>query len=253
MRKGVLSDEETFRFDLQGYLVVPAVLTRAECDDLSRLADAVWPRQPDDGAFRRTASVSQWGKAFLDLMDHPKVLPYLIELIGGRLRIDHDYSIFMQKGAEANKLHGGPRLVETDHWYYYSDGVMRNGLTVATWNLTDAPQGAGGFVCIPGSHKTHFLKQLPDDVRRLERWPDYVYQPPMQAGLPSHYDEGVGQLLRYCSKLRDSGDLAMAAGMCGRACCPREARVPGSAFGTRTQLAFAGPRVVSRDRARAAA
>lgn len=179
---GALSDEAKFRFDLQGYIVIPGVLSAQECERLSALSDEVWPRQPEDGAFRRASNVSQWGKPFLDLIDHPTVLPYLIELLGGRVRIDHDYSIYMQRGAGAGDLHGGPRLRETDHWYYYSDGVMRNGLTVATWALTGADSGDGGFVCIPGSHKTNFLKQLPVEVRRYERVPDCVYQPPLQAG-----------------------------------------------------------------------
>ena len=177
-----MTDEEKFLFDLRGYIVVPGVLTAAQCQALIDAADAAWPRRPADGAFRRAEAISRWGDAFRDLMDHPRVLPYLVELIGRRLRIDHDYCIFMREGANGQSIHGGPRRFETDHWYYYADGIMRNGLTVATWNLTDAPQGAGGFVCIPGSHKTNFMLQLPEDVRRQTRQPDYVVQPPMAAG-----------------------------------------------------------------------
>jgi hypothetical protein len=158
------------------------VLSRAECSELSALADEVWPRQPEDPEFRRTANVSQWGKPFLDLMDHDGVLPTLAELLGSRLRIDHDYSIFMQKGAPSGPLHGGPRRHEADHWYEYRDGIMRNGLTVATWALTDAAEGDGGFCCVPGSHKTNFISNLPLDVRRHERCPHYVVQPPLEAG-----------------------------------------------------------------------
>jgi hypothetical protein len=73
----MLSEEEKFRFDLQGYLVIPGVLTGQECSTLSRLSDAHWPRQSNDGLFRRTEAISQWGKPFLELMDHPSVLPYL--------------------------------------------------------------------------------------------------------------------------------------------------------------------------------
>ncbi len=178
----VLSDEEKFRFDLQGFLVVKNVLSQAECDSLCQLADEKWPRQPGDPAFRRFESVHQWGQPLVDLMDHDRVLPYLAELIGRKLRIDHDYCIFMEKGEQCMELHGGPRLFETDHWYYYQDGVMRNGLTVATFNLTPAPAGAGGFACVPGSHKSNFLRNLPLDVRRFEREADYVVQPPMDAG-----------------------------------------------------------------------
>ena len=127
-----LTDEEKFRFDLEGYLIIKNVLSRDTCAELSALSDEAWPRQPEDGAFRRAAAVTQWGKPFMDLMDHPKILPYLVELIGGRLRIDHDYSIYTRKGAPSSRIHGGPRILEPDHWYYYNDGVMRNGLMVAS-------------------------------------------------------------------------------------------------------------------------
>ena len=177
-----VTDEEKFLFDLEGYLVVKGVLGADECAELSALADEVWPPAPGDGAYRRAPAVSRWGKRFLDLMDHPTVLPYLVELLGRRLRIDHDYSIFMKKGADAGPLHGGPRRREADHWYEYADGVMRNGLTVATWALTDAAEGDGGFCCVPGSHKTNFMMNLPSDVRKHERAPHYVVQPALEAG-----------------------------------------------------------------------
>ncbi len=180
--KPVLTDEEKFRFDLEGYLIIKNVLSREQCQRLSDLSDEVWPRTADDDAFRRTSDVSRWGQPFLDLIDHERVLPYLIELIGGRLRIDHDYSIYMQKTAPSGRIHGGPRIFETDHWYYYNDGVMRNGLTVATWALTDAREGDGGFVCIPGSHKTNFMKILPERVRTHDERPEYVRQPELLAG-----------------------------------------------------------------------
>lgn len=178
----MLTDEEKFRFDLEGYLVIKSVLSPQECQRLSDLSDVVWPREAGDGVYRRTSNVSQWGKAALDLIDHPRVLPYLVELIGGRVRIDHDYSIYMSKGAPSGRIHGGPRIFETDHWYYYNDGVMRNGLTVATWALTDAGPDDGGFVCIPGSHKTNFMRSLREEVRAQDERPEYVRQPEMRAG-----------------------------------------------------------------------
>ena len=178
----MFTEEEKFRFDLQGFIVLPGVLTRTECTLLSELSDAAWPRQPGDGAFRRTEAISRWGGAFLNLIDHPCVLPYLVELIGPRLRADHDYCIFMRSGADGQNIHGGPMRYESDHWYHYHDGVMRNGLMVATWVLNDAEPGDGGFVCIPGSHKTNFIDAVPRDVLTQEYRPDYVIQPELRAG-----------------------------------------------------------------------
>ena len=179
---GALTNEDKFLFDLRGFLVVKNVLAVEECEELVALADDIWSRQPDDGPMRRYDGISAWHQAFVDLMDHDRVLPYLIELVGSRLRIDHDYCLFMRKHASRNPLHGGPWRYETDHWYRYHDGRMRNGLTVATWNLTDAGPGAGGFVCVPGSHKSNFLQHMPRDVARFERDADWVVQPSMAAG-----------------------------------------------------------------------
>ncbi|MGB0997638.1 MAG: phytanoyl-CoA dioxygenase family protein [Pseudomonadales bacterium] len=178
----MLSDEEKFRFDLEGYLVIPGVLSAEECAVLSQQSDHVWPRQAQDPAFRRTASVSLWGADFRNLMDHPKVLPYLIELIGPRVRLDHDYAIYMRHGADSQPIHGGPRRYESDHWYHYNNGTMRNGLMVATWALTDAGPNDGGFVCVPGSHKTNFIDRLPEAVQNQQVMPEYVRQPIVKAG-----------------------------------------------------------------------
>ena len=178
----MLSDEQKFLFDLEGYLVLPGVLSVDECDTLSELADRAWPAQANDGLFRRSEQITLWGQPFLDLMDHPRVVPILIELIGSRVRIDHDYCIFMQPGAKSETIHGGPRRIETDHWYHYSDGIMRNGLTVATFALTEAEEGDGGFVCLPGSHKTNFMQHLPSAVRDQTERPHYVRNPPLGKG-----------------------------------------------------------------------
>ena len=87
--------------------------------------------------------------------------------MGPKVRLDHDYCIFMNEGGQSGRLHGGPEVVG-DHWYKYWDGVMRNGLSVITYFLTDAAEGDGGFACVPGSHKTNFLSNLPDDIRNYE-------------------------------------------------------------------------------------
>ncbi|GIS70138.1 MAG: hypothetical protein CM1200mP9_09590 [Gammaproteobacteria bacterium] len=69
---GVMTDEEKFRFDLHGFLVIRSVLSREECKELSMLADSVWPEQADDDLFRRTEDISRWHPSFLNLIDHPK-------------------------------------------------------------------------------------------------------------------------------------------------------------------------------------
>lgn len=177
-----MTPEEKFIFDLEGYLVIKGVLTADEVAHMNRQADEVFPDQGDDTGIRRASPISQWGLAFQSLMDHPKIMPYLVELLGPKVRIDHDYCIFMTEGGRTGRLHGGETDREADHWYKYRDGVMRNGLTVVTFFLTHADEGDGGFCCVPGSHKSNFVDAIPDEVRHYERRPHYVRQPAVAAG-----------------------------------------------------------------------
>ena len=172
-----MTGEEKFVVDLEGYLIIKNVLTKDEVVEMNAFIDK--------GELQGPPSI--WGEPFKRLIDHPKILPYLIDLLGPNVRLDHDYPIFMKTGDRLGRLHGGedgggPGGPEGDHWYKYRDGVMRNGLCVMTYNLADAPEGAGGFACIPGSHKSNFLREIPSDVRNFERPTHYVVQPPLEAG-----------------------------------------------------------------------
>ena len=183
-----MTDEEKYLFDLQGYLVIRGLLTHEEVDELNAVSDRVCPRDYTDGndskgrrGIRNFRYVSRWDPACQRLLDHPKILPYLVQLLGPRFRIDHDYAMFMNAGSDGGTLHGLPEL-GTHRYYHYQDGEIRTGLTVVTFMLAPAGPGDGGFVCIPGSHKSHFADNLSADVRSLQRVPPYVVQPEVDAG-----------------------------------------------------------------------
>lgn len=184
-----MTSEEKFVFDLQGYLVIKNVLSTAEVARMNAIADEKFPRVPGQTG-QRSSRVSHWGPPFQALIDHPKIVPYLTELIDAKFRLDHDYCIFMHHGDKGGNLHGGEGH-EGDHWYKYRDGRMLNGLCVVTFFLTPAARGDGGFACVPGSHKSHFVNALPPDVRRFERVPEYVTQPPVEAGDALFFTEAL--------------------------------------------------------------
>ena len=180
-----MTPEEKFIFDLDGYIVIKNALSSEEVDHLNAVADREFGQPYDETNFKRMSRVSHWDPACVNLFDTPKVVPYLLELLGPRFRADHDYCIFMNRGAERGRLHGGDGHQvgrAGDHWYKYRDGVIRNGLTVCTYFLTHADVGDGGFGCIPGSHKSNFNANIPNEVRTHERDAHYVRQAAVEAG-----------------------------------------------------------------------
>lgn len=176
-----MDETEKFLFDLEGYLVIENVLGVAELAALNELVDTQLKEGWDNDPHNDFTKCSTWGPASTALIDHPRILPYLVELIGPTVRIDHDYAIIMDRGEERGGLHGGPSNGGT-HYYTYHDGVMRNGLTVVTYFLSDAGAGDGGFGCVPGSHKSNFRDLLPSAVRCFGEPAHYVRQPPAKAG-----------------------------------------------------------------------
>ena len=185
-----MTPEEKFKFDLEGYLVIKNVLSSEEVSALNKVADRVFPRDYDDTdgyagrkGLKRTGKVSAWSPETQNLIDHPNVVPYLIELLGPKFRIDHDYCIFMKDCPVGGRLHGGPGgHGGSQRKYMFLDGDMMNGLTVLTYFLADAKVGDGGFACIPGSHKSNFQRDVPQEVRTFDQVPDYVVQPEVEAG-----------------------------------------------------------------------
>ena len=75
-----MTDEEKFTVDLQGYLVIKDVLTDDEVDEMNAIIDKGNLEGPP----------SLWGAPFKRLIDHPKIFPYLIVLLGPYVRLDHD-------------------------------------------------------------------------------------------------------------------------------------------------------------------
>lgn len=174
--------EEKFIFDLQGYIVVKNVLSQAEVDELNAIADQKMADQEEmSNGLKIPRRVSLWGKPFQNLFDHPNMIPYLSELLGPQFRADHDYGIFMRQGGRKGGLHGGDHRAGT-HYYKYRDGVMRNGLTVVVYFLAPAPPGSGGFCCVPGSHKSNFALNVPEEVRSFKCIPHYLANPSAETG-----------------------------------------------------------------------
>ena len=206
-----MNDTQKYLFDLQGFLVVEGVLSKAEVaaanEAIERHADGIVERvggvslssdsktmQGETGRGDLGGLLSwekPWCDPFRAMLAHPQITPYLNQLLGKGWRLDHNAGLIsMRKGAEGHLLHGSSGPAFDRHQYYiFKDGQMHNGLTVVAWQLADVNPGDGGLALIPGSHKGNYA--CPQPVRKWEAHQDVVKQVTCKAGDVVIFTEAV--------------------------------------------------------------
>jgi Phytanoyl-CoA dioxygenase (PhyH) len=163
-----LTELERYLFDLQGFLVLENVLTPSEITAINQLLDQYISEVDEPGKlWVRFDSLLGWGHPFRNLIDNPRITPYLEAILGSRFRLDHDYVHIIRQGIGpiGSELHGGGTPFDPCQYYLYKDGKIHSGLVAVAYHLTDVPTGVGGFGCIPGSHKSNF--PLPKECQDL--------------------------------------------------------------------------------------
>ena len=169
---------QRYLFDLAGFMVIPDILSQAEIDELKGLIDAQQLPPPREkirfgsaaGGAPECPGFLEWGKPFCDLLDHPRIMPLLQLTLGDWFRLDRLYGINMEKGMGAHQLHGGNAPYSPAEYYHVRNGRIHNAFTVVSWNLADTGPEHGGFCCIPGSHKSNFVRPDPIPTVNQGRW-----------------------------------------------------------------------------------
>jgi len=166
----MMTIEEMYEFDLNGYIVYPKVLVPEEIEKINTLID-----QAGVGG-KRKFSFFHLDSYFLELMAHPKTLAILKIMLGDWLRFDHAFGMEMSNTSRIPEdLHAGPLREQLAFFYQWSNNQMRNGLVKVIYALNDVNPGDGGFICVPGSHKGN-VKYMPRPNSPL------VVNPTLKAG-----------------------------------------------------------------------
>ena len=176
-----MNDAELYLFDLQGFLVIENVLDAGELASLNQLFEARQLPEPNrEGGTTSFGNFLTWGQPFCDLLDHPRLMPYLKVILGDGFRLDHYYGIYLRAGTGRLRLHGGNTPYDPPEYYHFRNGQMYNGLVVVGWNLTDTGPESGGFCCVPGSHKSNY--PLPKAIADAHYEAGCVVTPTVSAG-----------------------------------------------------------------------
>jgi len=168
-----MTERQKYLFDLQGFLTVEDVLSHDECDmAIEKIKAKMQPMQktPDgydaEGTWYSAGNLLEDGQPFTNLIDHPKLLEVLSEIINPMLRLESAYSFVRFKGCPPFEMHGGHRGGRVNFRYYVHNTQIHTGLTVVAFGLQDITEADGGFACIPGSHKSDFAVP-PEDREEL--------------------------------------------------------------------------------------
>jgi hypothetical protein len=164
-----VNDEQTYLFDLQGYLVLPQVVPpegvaacNAALDRFEEMDEADYPAplclgQPRTPENLYISNIIEGDDAFLPLMDLPPVLDAVEQITGGPYRLNHTYTIYRWGGGFTGlHMHGTPIIPKCQ--YHCRGGQMVSTLTKVVFPLLDCGPEDGCFAVIPGAHKSNFPK-----------------------------------------------------------------------------------------------
>ena len=193
-----MTEAEKYLFDIHGYVVIEGALSPEEVAAANAAinyhANQIQIR-PNDLANESTTlrgttgrgdlgGMLTWKKpycdAFREMIVHPRLTPYLEELLGPGFRLEGLGIITMDEGAEGFWFHEGGEPLDRSRGFLYRNGRMYCGMTNIAVQLTDMAPGDGGFACLPGSHKANF--PCPDDIRLYHTHHDRIVQLPAKAG-----------------------------------------------------------------------
>lgn len=179
-----MTEEQRFLFDLHGYIVVPGVLDAARVRRmLTTMEEEMAKSPPDDADDWRFYNFLRWNDDYRNLIDESVMLPILMALLGSRFRLDHAYGMASRAAVRTDhpdeRLHHQSGMFDSGCYYVSHGERIHNGLTVVSYSLTDIEPGAGGFCCIPGTHKS--LAKTPRHLYQRDNNP-LVKQIPQKAG-----------------------------------------------------------------------
>ena len=148
-----MTEEERFRFDLAGFLVRPAILSKTEVEEISDQIDRVKHKPESLPPEHRDVP----GGPSSVLIDHPKIIDVLHEIIGPDIRLESCGCIWRKKGEAHGGLHGGSRgQGDPIFGYRVHNGRIHAGMVRVIFELTDIAFEDQSTHFVIGSHKANY-------------------------------------------------------------------------------------------------
>ena len=171
-KEKIISDEDLFHFDTQGFLVIRKVLRQAKVNALLEKFNEINARGLDttylekktmnpndvgkssvihiDDHYIRLNSLDELDPLFRSLVYHPHILSYLQEFMK-KPKYRGSWGIANSQGPHFSSWHAGHEPYD----YSFNDGIIRS-LSINTgWFLSRNGPNDGCLLVVPGSHKAN--------------------------------------------------------------------------------------------------
>ena len=180
---GPLNAEQLQHWETHGYIVVPGILSEAQC---TQAREAIWSflemREDEPASWYKSSSAMK--KVMVQLFNHPA-----LDAARSSQRLQ---AIFKQLWQCDDLVISTDRVgfnpPETDHWRFpgpamHWDVELKSPIPFATQALIylcDVAEHQGAFSCVPGFHHNinHWLEQLPPDTDPQDQdWSQWAVKP----------------------------------------------------------------------------
>lgn len=162
-----MTEEQRFFFDLRGWILLPALLSAAEVEEMKA--------EVYDGA------TNNFEGALQKTLDHPAIAGVLADILSEDSFVSDDhYSFRCESSFTTIRPPGWSKMERTDGGmphvvrppqqanamrYQVAGNKIFAGLTRVVWELEEVKAGQGGTTFLSGSHKAHFNYGGPDPYR----------------------------------------------------------------------------------------
>jgi hypothetical protein len=192
-----MNPKERYFWDLNGYLIVKSVLSKTEIDQANEIVDRYSDRVKVGGSTAKDSTayagtgrpmlpgILEFPKPdclpFRNMLAHPALVSRLRIMCEAGFRLDHGPMFIVSvKGTAGHTMHGNGEPHRPHVAYNHQNGRPYVGGVTVAWQLHDCKPGAGGFACVPASHKANY--RMPDGVRTGDADMGVTIQPPVEAG-----------------------------------------------------------------------
>jgi len=175
-----LSEEQRYRFDTRGWLLLPGLLSESQVDEMKDFCYRL-KKDTDSIPEHHRSSI---GGPLESLTDNPAVVGFMDEFVSSGyagedcygFRMEGTFLTIRSKGDGQFAPHGGRGLFNfpgNSHTYRMNNDRAHSGLTRVVWELNPVRRGDGGTLFLTGSHKGAFPPPVSTASKDSDLWEDY--------------------------------------------------------------------------------